>query len=95
MAEAYIVDALRTPTGKRKGGLAQIHAADLGAHVLRELVRASPWITGRSSSAKAETSHAPSSPPACAVAGFVPPAARTVVIRVSIVPRNWRRSSDA
>lgn len=39
MAEAYIVDALRTPTGKRKGGLSQIHAADLGAHVLRELVQ--------------------------------------------------------
>lgn len=39
MAEAYIVDALRTPTGKRKGGLAQLHAADLGAHVLRELVQ--------------------------------------------------------
>ncbi|MNM65731.1 3-oxoadipyl-CoA/3-oxo-5,6-dehydrosuberyl-CoA thiolase [compost metagenome] len=39
MAEAYIVDALRTPTGRRKGGLAQIHGADLGAHVLRELVR--------------------------------------------------------
>ncbi|MDF3932890.1 acetyl-CoA C-acetyltransferase [Pseudomonas citronellolis] len=39
MAQAYIVDALRTPTGRRKGGLAQIHAADLGAHVLGELVR--------------------------------------------------------
>ncbi|SDH70904.1 acetyl-CoA C-acetyltransferase [Pseudomonas panipatensis] len=39
MAEAYIVDALRSPTGKRKGGLAQIHGADLGAHVLRELVQ--------------------------------------------------------
>ncbi|MCP1640655.1 acetyl-CoA C-acetyltransferase [Pseudomonas citronellolis] len=39
MAEAYIVDALRTPTGKRKGGLAHIHAADLGAHALRELVQ--------------------------------------------------------
>ncbi|UCO99458.1 acetyl-CoA C-acetyltransferase [Metapseudomonas lalkuanensis] len=38
MPEAYIVDALRTPTGRRKGGLSQIHAADLGAHVLRELV---------------------------------------------------------
>lgn len=38
MAEAYIVDALRTPTGKRKGSLAGIHAIDLGAHVLRELV---------------------------------------------------------
>ncbi|WP_044871746.1 acetyl-CoA C-acetyltransferase [Pseudomonas sp. LFM046] len=38
MPEAYIVDALRTPTGRRKGGLSQIHAADLGAHVLREIV---------------------------------------------------------
>lgn len=38
MAEAYIVDALRTPTGRRKGGLAHIHGADLGAHVLKALV---------------------------------------------------------
>ncbi|WP_283190473.1 acetyl-CoA C-acetyltransferase [Pseudomonas sp. PMCC200344] len=38
MPEAYIVDALRTPTGRRKGGLSQIHAADLDAHVLRALV---------------------------------------------------------
>ncbi len=38
MAEAYIVDAIRTPTGRRKGGLAHVHAADLGAHVLRSLV---------------------------------------------------------
>lgn len=38
MAEAYIVDALRTPTGRRKGGLAHVHAADLGAHVLKALV---------------------------------------------------------
>jgi acetyl-CoA C-acetyltransferase len=38
MPEAYIVDALRTPTGRRNGGLSQIHAADLGAHVLRVLV---------------------------------------------------------
>ncbi|MEY2908197.1 MAG: hypothetical protein RLZZ602_720, partial [Pseudomonadota bacterium] len=30
-AEAYIVDAIRTPTGRRKGSLAQIHGADLGA----------------------------------------------------------------
>jgi len=37
MADAYIVDALRTPTGRRKGSLAHIHAADLGAHVIREL----------------------------------------------------------
>lgn len=38
MTEAYIVDALRTPTGRRKGGLADVHGADLGAHVLRGIV---------------------------------------------------------
>ena len=38
MAEAYIVGAVRTPIGTRKGALAAVHPADLGAHVLRELV---------------------------------------------------------
>ena len=38
MADAYIVDAVRSPTGRRKGGLAHMHGADLGAHVLRALV---------------------------------------------------------
>jgi acetyl-CoA C-acetyltransferase len=38
MPEAYIVDAIRTPVGKRGGGLAEAHPADLGAHVLRALV---------------------------------------------------------
>ena len=38
MAEAYIVDALRTPTGKRKGTLAHLHGADLGAHAIKALV---------------------------------------------------------
>lgn len=38
MPEAYIVDALRTPTGRRKGGLSHIHGADLGAHVLKSIV---------------------------------------------------------
>ncbi|MDD2052340.1 acetyl-CoA C-acetyltransferase [Pseudomonas putida] len=38
MAQAYIVDALRSPTGKRKGALSEIHAIDLGAHVLKALV---------------------------------------------------------
>jgi acetyl-CoA C-acetyltransferase len=38
MAEAYIIDALRTPVGKRGGGLAGAHPADLGAHVLKTLV---------------------------------------------------------
>ena len=38
MAEAYIVDAVRSPTGRRKGGLSDVHAADLGGHVLKTLV---------------------------------------------------------
>ncbi|WKX68766.1 acetyl-CoA C-acetyltransferase [Streptomyces sp. XD-27] len=38
MAEAYIVEAVRTPVGKRGGGLAAVHPADLGAHVLRALM---------------------------------------------------------
>ena len=38
MADAFIVDALRTPTGKRKGTLAHMHGADLGAHALKALV---------------------------------------------------------
>ncbi len=38
MAEAFIIDALRTPTGKRKGSLAHVHGADLGAHALKTLV---------------------------------------------------------
>jgi acetyl-CoA C-acetyltransferase len=38
MAEAYIVDALRSPTGKRKGSLASVHGADLGAHVIKAIV---------------------------------------------------------
>jgi acetyl-CoA C-acetyltransferase len=38
MAEAYLIDAVRTPVGKRGGGLARVHSADLGAHVLRALV---------------------------------------------------------
>jgi acetyl-CoA C-acetyltransferase len=38
MAEAYIVDAVRTPVGRRGGSLAGAHPADLGAHVIRELI---------------------------------------------------------
>ncbi len=38
MAEAYIVDAVRTAVGKRGGGLSTAHPADLGAHVLKGLV---------------------------------------------------------
>jgi len=36
--EAYIVGAVRTPTGRKKGTLAGVHPADLGAHVLRALL---------------------------------------------------------
>ncbi|MCU1691203.1 MAG: acetyl-CoA C-acyltransferase [Frankiales bacterium] len=38
MRDAVIVEAVRTPTGKRNGGLSGIHSADLSAHVLRALV---------------------------------------------------------
>ncbi len=38
MAEAYIVDAVRTPVGKRGGGLSTVHSADLGAHVIKALM---------------------------------------------------------
>jgi acetyl-CoA C-acetyltransferase len=38
MAEAYIVDAVRSPVGRRGGGLSQVHPADLGAHSIRALV---------------------------------------------------------
>jgi acetyl-CoA C-acetyltransferase len=39
MAEAYIIDTVRTPVGKRGGSLSQVHPADLGAHTLKELVK--------------------------------------------------------
>ncbi len=42
MSEAYIVDALRSPTGKRKGSLAAVHGADLGAHVIKAMVERNP-----------------------------------------------------
>ncbi|MGB3698642.1 MAG: acetyl-CoA C-acetyltransferase [Gordonia sp. (in: high G+C Gram-positive bacteria)] len=36
--QAYIVDAVRTPVGKRRGSLAEVHPADLGAHVIKAIV---------------------------------------------------------
>jgi acetyl-CoA C-acetyltransferase len=36
--DAYIVEAVRTPVGRRGGGLSRIHPADLGAHVLRAII---------------------------------------------------------
>ncbi|MDF9816819.1 acetyl-CoA C-acetyltransferase [Streptomyces sp. SPB162] len=41
MAEAYIVEAVRTPIGRRRGGLSAVHPADLGAHVLKALMERS------------------------------------------------------
>jgi acetyl-CoA C-acetyltransferase len=38
MPEAYVIDAIRTPVGRRGGGLSQVHPADLGGHVLAALV---------------------------------------------------------
>ena len=38
MPEAYIVDAVRTPLGRKKGSLAGVHPADLGGHVLKQIV---------------------------------------------------------
>jgi acetyl-CoA C-acetyltransferase len=38
MPEAFIVDAVRTPVGRRGGGLSNVHPADLGAHPLRVLM---------------------------------------------------------
>ena len=38
MAEAYLVDAVRTPVGKRGGALSAIHPADLGATVIEALL---------------------------------------------------------
>ncbi|MCA1299428.1 acetyl-CoA C-acetyltransferase [Stappia indica] len=38
MPEAYIVDAVRTPIGRKKGALATLHSADLGAHPIKALM---------------------------------------------------------
>jgi acetyl-CoA C-acetyltransferase len=39
--DAYVVEAVRSPVGRRNGALAQIHPVDLGADVLEELLRRS------------------------------------------------------
>ncbi len=38
MTEAFIIDAVRTPVGRRGGGLSQVHPADLGAHSIKALI---------------------------------------------------------
>ena len=39
MTEAYIIDTVRTPVGRRNGGLAKVHPADLGAHTIKALLQ--------------------------------------------------------
>jgi acetyl-CoA C-acetyltransferase len=39
MAEAYIVEAVRTPVGRKGGGLAAVHPSDLAGHVITEVLR--------------------------------------------------------
>jgi acetyl-CoA C-acetyltransferase len=38
VAEAYIVGAVRTPVGRKKGGLSTVHPTDLAAHTLKALI---------------------------------------------------------
>ena len=38
MPEAFIVDAVRTPVGRRGGSLSTVHPADLGAHAIAALI---------------------------------------------------------
>ena len=38
MRDAVIVEAVRTPVGRRGGGLSGVHPAELSAHVLHALV---------------------------------------------------------
>jgi len=38
VSEAYIVDAVRTPTGRRGGGLSGVHPADLGGHAISSVL---------------------------------------------------------
>ncbi|MGV0835565.1 steroid 3-ketoacyl-CoA thiolase FadA6 [Mycolicibacterium thermoresistibile] len=35
MSQAYVIDAVRTPVGKRNGSLAAVHPIDLGVHAFR------------------------------------------------------------
>ena len=44
MKETYIIDGIRTPIGNFTGALSKIRTDDLGAHVIREIVRRNPNI---------------------------------------------------
>src|ERR1700759_5785770 len=41
MRDAVIVEAVRTPVGKRNGGLSGVHPVELPAHILKSLVERS------------------------------------------------------
>ena len=38
MTEAFIVSAVRTPVGRRGGGLSEVHPADLAGHIMKAAV---------------------------------------------------------
>jgi acetyl-CoA C-acetyltransferase len=40
--EAFLIDAVRTPVGRRRGALSDVHPADLGAHVIGALFDRNP-----------------------------------------------------
>ncbi|HCX24480.1 MAG TPA: 3-oxoadipyl-CoA thiolase, partial [Cytophagales bacterium] len=44
MKEAYIVDGIRTPVGSFTGTLSPVRADDLGALVIKELVKRNPEV---------------------------------------------------
>jgi acetyl-CoA acyltransferase len=46
MRDAVIVGAVRTPVGKRNGGLSGVHPVDLSAHVLRALAERAGFAPG-------------------------------------------------
>ena len=44
MTDAYIVDGIRTGVGNIGGGLSEVRADDLAAHVIAELLRRNPTL---------------------------------------------------
>src|SRR6185295_13225195 len=44
MADAYIIDGIRTPIGSFGGSLSTVRADDLAAHVIKNLVERNPTI---------------------------------------------------
>jgi 3-oxoadipyl-CoA thiolase len=45
MADAYLVDGVRTPIGRYGGSLAPVRPDDMGAHVIRELMKKLPSVS--------------------------------------------------